>query len=98
MQSAAAATETRLDRAILYFGNDWDAENRTSSHQVALQLNKLTQIVYIECPGLRAPAATARDVRKLVSKLRKVLNGPRSADGLQVYTLLQLPFHSSAIM
>jgi len=97
-QSAAAPAGSRLDRAILYFGNDWDAENRTSSHQIALQLNKLTEIVYIECPGLRRPAATARDARKLVSKLRKVLDGPRSANGLRVYTLLQLPFHGSAVM
>ena len=98
MQPAAAGTETRLDRAILYFGNDWDAENRTSSHQIALQLKKLTDVIYIECPGLRRPAATARDVRKLVNKLRKVFAGPRSANGLQIYTLLQLPFHSSGFM
>jgi hypothetical protein len=87
-----------LDRAILYFGNDWDAENRTSSHQIALQLHKMTDIVYIECPGLRRPAATARDARKLINKLRKVLAGPRSANGLQIYTLLQLPFHGSAFL
>jgi glycosyltransferase involved in cell wall biosynthesis len=93
---AATQVSARFDRAILYFGNDWDAENRTSSHQVALQLNKLAEIVYIECPGLRRPAATARDARKLVNKLRKVLQGPRSANGLHVYTLLQLPFHGSA--
>jgi len=86
-----------FDRAILYFGNDWDAENRTSSHQIALQLNRLTELIYIECPGLRRPAATARDARKLISKLRKVLAGPRVADGMRVYTLLQLPFHSSAL-
>jgi hypothetical protein len=97
-QSAALESDTRLDRAILYFGNDWDAENRTSSHQIALQLNKLTEIVYIECPGLRRPAATARDARKLINKVRKVLSGPRSANGLRVYTLLQLPFHGSALM
>ena len=28
------------DPAILYFGNDWFAENRTSSHQLARQLAK----------------------------------------------------------
>jgi len=97
-QSAAAGSQAPLERAILYFGNDWDAENRTSSHQIALQLRKLTEIVYIECPGLRRPAATARDARKLINKLRKVFAGPRSANGLQVYTLLQLPFHGSAFM
>ena len=97
-QPVTAGTNARLDRAILYFGNDWDAENRTSSHQIALQLNRLTDIVYIECPGLRRPAATARDARKLINKLRKVLSGPRSANGLQIYTLLQLPFHSNGLM
>jgi hypothetical protein len=83
---------------ILYFGNDWDAENRTSSHQMALQLRSMTELVYIECPGLRRPAATARDFRKLFSKLGKTLKGPRVSEGMSIYTLLQLPFHGSALM
>ena len=70
-QPSAAEIGSRFDRAIVYFGNDWDAENRTSSHQIALQLSKLAEVVYIECPGLRRPSATARDVRKLFSKLEK---------------------------
>ena len=96
--TATDAVSPQADRSILYFGNDWDAENRTSSHQVALQLNALTELVYIECPGLRKPAATARDLRKLVNKVRKTLRGPRHQDGMQIHTLLQIPLHGSRVM
>lgn len=85
-------------RALLYFGNDWDAENRTSSHQIALQLRQWSELIYIECPGLRAPAARGRDARKLIDKVRKALRGPRERDGMRIHTLLQLPFHGNALL
>ena len=40
---------------ILYFGNHWNAENRTSSHHVVRRLTEHHEVLYIECPGLRAP-------------------------------------------
>jgi glycosyltransferase involved in cell wall biosynthesis len=80
--------------AILYFGNDWAAENRTSSHHVARWLAARYRVVYVECPGLRAPKGTARDLRKLVRKVRLALAGPRpQPEGLSVQTLLQIPLH-----
>jgi glycosyltransferase involved in cell wall biosynthesis len=82
---------------ILYFGNDWAAENRTSSHHVARWLAKRYRVIYVESPGLRAPKGTGRDLRKLVSKVALALRGPRPMpEGLSVQTLLQLPFHGSA--
>jgi glycosyltransferase involved in cell wall biosynthesis len=83
--------------SILYFGNDWDAENRTSSHQMALRLSAKADLLYVECPGLRRPSGSARDLRKLLDKIRKTLAGPRIASGMRVYTLFQMPFHSSAL-
>jgi glycosyltransferase involved in cell wall biosynthesis len=79
---------------ILYFGNDWMAENRTSSHHVARWLAKRYRVIYVESPGLRAPKGTGRDLRKLVSKVGLALRGPRAMpEGLSVQTLLQIPLH-----
>jgi glycosyltransferase involved in cell wall biosynthesis len=79
---------------IVYFGNDWSGENRTSSHHIALQLSKTHRVIYIECPGLRAPSGSKRDVRKLFSKLAKGIAPPkRVSPSLDVYTLIQIPLH-----
>ena len=42
--------------AIVFFGNDWSAENRTSSHHIARWLARQFPVYYIECPGLRCSA------------------------------------------
>ena len=54
---------------VVYFGNDWFAENRTSSHHIARRLSQVLPVLYIETPGIRAPQTTARDLRKLWKKL-----------------------------
>jgi glycosyltransferase involved in cell wall biosynthesis len=80
--------------AILYFGNDWFAENRTSSHQIARWLAKRFRVYYLECPGLRAPKASKRDLKKIVAKIGRFLRGARPVkEGLKVRTLLQFPLH-----
>jgi glycosyltransferase involved in cell wall biosynthesis len=83
---------------ILYFGNDWFADNRTSSHHVARQLARRTKVLYMETPGLRPPQATSRDLRRLGTKLARAL-GRRHEAGtdLVVRTLPQLPLHGSAL-
>ncbi len=79
---------------ILYFGNDWAGENRTSSHHVARWLASRYRVIYVDCPGLRAPKGTGRDLRKVLSKVRLALAGPRpQPEGLSVQTLLQIPLH-----
>jgi glycosyltransferase involved in cell wall biosynthesis len=84
---------------IVYFGNDWAAENRTSSHHVARWLAKRYNVIYVESPGLRAPKGTGRDVRKILSKVGLALRGPRpTPEGLSVQTLLQIPLHRLAIV
>jgi glycosyltransferase involved in cell wall biosynthesis len=84
---------------ILFFGNDWSAENRTSSHQIARWLAKRYQVFYLECPGLRAPKSSGRDLKKIWSKLVRYFRGPRAVpEGLTVWTLLQLPLHRFRIV
>ena len=85
---------------ILHFGNDWFAENRTSSHQIArCMARKGFQVYYTECPGLRAPKGSGRDLKKIWSKLSKFLRGPRTVEGgVKVCTLLQVPLHRFSIV
>jgi glycosyltransferase involved in cell wall biosynthesis len=88
-------TSPRVDRSpsgIVYFGNDWFAENRTSSHHMARGLARRGPLLYVECPGLRAPRAQGRDLRKLVAKARSAARGPRRLDPLWLLTLPQIPF------
>lgn len=84
---------------ILYFGNEWFGENKTSSHHVAQRLSKEVELVYIECPGLRAPRmSSGRDLKKIFSKLRDIFSKPRlSEDNFPVYTLLQIPVHGNKL-
>lgn len=79
--------------AIVYFGNDWFAENRTSSHHIALRLARYAPLLYVDTPGSRAPRASSRDLRKLVRKLREAAALPRPI-GPQMWhmTMPQIPF------
>jgi len=84
---------------ILYFGNDWNTDNRTSSHHIARRLARQHEVYYVECPGLRAPRGGGRDFRKILQKLRKFLAGSKEvASGLRVQTILQVPLHRFALV
>jgi glycosyltransferase involved in cell wall biosynthesis len=83
---------------FLYFGNHWFAENRTSSHQIARELARRYTVHYFECPGLRAPGGSGRDVRKIFAKLWGFFCGARTDRGIKIRTLLQLPLHRFALV
>ncbi len=88
-----------MQQTILYFGNDWSADNRTSSHHIARWLARRHRVYYVECPGLRAPKRSGRDARKVWSKLWRFLRGVRpTPQGVMVRTLLQIPLHRFAVM
>lgn len=78
---------------VVYFGNDWFAENRTSSHHVAQRLAAHMPVLYVDSPGMRAPQASGRDLRRALRKLREALRAPqRVGDSLWRCTVPQLPF------
>lgn len=85
----------RTQIVIVYFGNDWFAENRTSSHHIARRLGDRFPLLYVECPGMRAPKATRRDFVKLYRKLARMMRPP-SAIGNHMWhmTLPQIPFRN----
>ena len=83
----------RCEIGIVYFGNDWFAENRTSSHHIAQRLAQRFQVIYVDSPGMRAPSATGRDFRRLARKLADALRGPRElTPGFWYCTVPQMPF------
>jgi len=88
-------TASPSEFCILYFGNDWHAENRTSSHHIAQRLASRFPLLYIDTPGIRAPQATGRDLRKLVRKAAGALALPRQI-GPQMWlmTMPQIPFRN----
>lgn len=80
---------------IVYFGNEWFAENRTSSHHIARRLAKGANLLYVDSPGMRAPSATGRDFRRIWNKLRQALRKPiRLKEGLWHCTVPQLPWRA----
>lgn len=84
---------------VVYFGNDWFADNRTSSHHVARQLADRTRVLYVECPGLRAPAVNSRDAGRIVRKVVRAFRpAVKISDRLTVKTLVQWPAHGSKMV
>jgi len=78
---------------LIYFGNDWYAENRTSSHHVAERLAHAAPLLYVDSPGMRAPQASGRDLRRAWRKLRAALRAPVPVrPNLWHCTVPQLPF------
>lgn len=82
---------------FIYFGNDWLAENRTSSHHIAKRLGDKFPMLYVEVPGLRAPKANSRDLLKLLKLVRMTVQPPQQmAPHFWRMTLPQIPFRRFA--
>lgn len=78
---------------VVYFGNDWHAENRTSSHHIATRLAATMPVLYVDSPGMRAPSASGRDLKRALRKLAASLRPPvLVAPNLWHSTVVQLPF------
>jgi glycosyltransferase involved in cell wall biosynthesis len=80
---------------IVYFGNEWFAENRTSSHHMARRLAERANLLYVDSPGMRAPTTSGRDLKRMVNKLLQAMRLPtRTPQGLWHCTVPQLPWRS----
>lgn len=79
--------------AIVHFGNDWRAENRTSSHHIAEALSRYLPVLYVSTPGFRAPRVMQRDFRRIFNKLGEAPRLPEKV-GEQMWTMTmpQVPF------
>jgi glycosyltransferase involved in cell wall biosynthesis len=72
---------------------DWEAELWTNQHHLMSRLADTNRILFVESLGLRRPHLKGRDLRRIVSRLRRGLDSPRSVDQLHVLSPLVLPFH-----
>ena len=78
---------------IVYYGNEWFAENRTSSHHIARHLAEEADVLYVDSPGMRAPTPSARDLSRIWRKLGEAVQTPtRVRPGLWHCTVPQLPW------
>ena len=87
------------DRNIIYFSsNDWESGVRTSSYHVARFLSQRNKILYIESIGLRAPKASAADMKRITKKLSSCFKGLKKIGrNFYIYTPIVLPLHNSEI-
>jgi glycosyltransferase involved in cell wall biosynthesis len=92
--------QTKLESMkFIHFGNDWFAENRTSSHHIAKRIGARYPMLYVEVPGLKKPKASMRDLRKIVEKLRMTFQSPQLvAPHFWRMTLPQMPLRRFALI
>jgi glycosyltransferase involved in cell wall biosynthesis len=82
---------------FIYFGNDWFADNRTSSHHIAKRLGAEFPMLYVEVPGLKKPKVNKRDLLKVLEKMRLVFQPPQLvAPHFWRMTLPQIPLRRFA--
>ena len=92
-RSETPSTVSLDEFGVIYFGNDWSAENRTSSHHIAERLAARTSVLYVDSPGLRAPKANGRDLRKICRKLLSAVRRPRRVgERMWQMSMPQIPF------
>lgn len=78
---------------IVYFGNEWFAENRTSSHHMAARLAGSAPLLYVDSPGMRAPTTSGRDLSRIWRKLAQAMRKPTLVQpNLWHCTVPQLPW------
>jgi glycosyltransferase involved in cell wall biosynthesis len=87
---------------IVFFANDWNADNRTSSHQIASILAKKNRVFFVEAGGMRAPSANVHDIRRIFQKMGKYFTGAKKIPGefleLRVASLFLIPLHRFSII
>ena len=71
------------DQCIVYFANDWGADNRTSAHHLARFLGRSNQMLYVEASGMRTPEGSGHDLKRRGftpgPKFKAILRGLRNA-------------------
>jgi glycosyltransferase involved in cell wall biosynthesis len=90
-------TDALSGRDIVCVGfADWNTELWTNQHHLMSRLARTNRVLFVESLGLRRPQVAARDVSRILRRLRRGLRPPQPVDGLHVLSPLVLPFHSSA--
>ncbi|HJQ98957.1 MAG TPA: glycosyltransferase [Candidatus Polarisedimenticolaceae bacterium] len=83
-------------QSIVCFANDWSADPTSKTHIMRILARK-NRVLWVDSIGMRRPAATAYDARRIGKKLRRVFRGCRPVEpGLFVGSPLALPFPGNA--
>ena len=82
---------------IICFSNDWH-QDPLSKHHIMSRLAKQNKVLWINSIGMRKPTATAKDLTKIIKKIKSIFKGLQHIDeGLYVYTPIVLPYNNKLI-
>ena len=82
-------------RSIVCFAHDWGGDPTSKTHIMRI-LARRNRVLWVESIGLRRPGATARDLRRILRKLRRGLVPVREAEpNLFVASPLVVPLPGS---
>ena len=83
-------------QSIVCFAHDWNGDPTSKTHIMRI-LARRNRVLWIDSIGMRRPAATAYDARRIGTKLRGAFRGARPVEpGLFVGSPLALPFPGNA--
>jgi glycosyltransferase involved in cell wall biosynthesis len=90
---------TLTGRDIVCIGfSDWEMDTLTNQQHLLVRAAEHNRILFVESLGLRRPQLAARDLARIVRRLRRARKPLREVDGLHVLSPLVLPLHSNAFV
>ncbi len=93
--NSTPSTPAIRNRAIVCVGfSDWVTENWVNQHHLMSRLAHENEVLFIESLGLRRPTASARDLKRMLRRLRNGFR-LRRLDGVNVLSPLVIPFHGN---
>ena len=92
-----ASRATLAEHDLLCFGHDFQGDPLSKTHLMRLMAARGSRVLWINSIGYRAPSASGRDLRRLLTKLQAVTRPVREVEpNLFVLDVLALPAHGSA--
>ena len=80
---------------IVTFANDWDSDPLSKKH-VMVRLAEQNRVLWVDSLGVRNPTPSARDARRVMTKLGRFFRGRRQVrENLWVTSPLVIPFHGN---
>src|SRR5437899_7478615 len=92
-------TGARLSgRDIVCFSNDWDGDPLSKMHAMKI-LARENRVLWVNSIGNRKPTASARDLQRILKKVRGAAEGVRERHpNIFVLTPLAIPFYGSELV
>jgi len=84
------------NQSIICFAHDWEGDPTSKTHIMRI-LARRNRVLWVNSIGMRRPAATAKDARRIASKLRGAFRGCKTVEpNLHVASPLTVPFPGHA--